>query len=240
MEQTDKVYLYGASGHAKVVMDIARQAYVDVPFLIDDNPQVNKLAGKEVVHSAEGLNPMIVTIGDCQIRRKVVQKLGRRDYMKLIHPNAIIADSARIGYGTVVMAGVILNPYVEVGRHCIINTGASLDHDVKVEDFVHIAPHCTVCGGSEIGEGTWLGAGSTVIQGIHIGKGCYIGAGSVVVKDIPNGCLCYGNPARIIRKINENMIEETNCLGGAILKFRVNREKLIVCCNVLAERRIAA
>ena len=219
MEQTDKVYLYGASGHAKVVMDIARLAYVDVPCCVDDNPLMNELVGKPVVHSAEGLSPMIITIGDCQIRRKVAQKLGEREYLTIIHPSAVIAESARIGYGTVVMAGAIMNPFVEVGNHCIVNTGSSLDHDVKVGDFVHIAPRCTVCGGTEIGEGTWLGAGTTVIQGIHIGKDCYIGAGSVVVKDIPDGCLAFGNPCRIVKIMNQDMTENsrTQLSGGANL-----------------------
>lgn len=204
MDTIDKVYLYGASGHAKVVVDIARLAYLDVPCLIDDNPSVNTLAGRPVVHSSEGLNPLIVTIGDCQIRRKVVQKLGARDYVTIIHPSAVKAESVELGYGTVVMAGAILNPFVKVGNHSIINTGASLDHDVLVDDFVHIAPHCTLCGGVEVDEGTWIGAGSTVIQGIHIGKNCFIGAGSVVVRDIPDNSLCYGNPARVIKKINQD------------------------------------
>ena len=193
METTDKVYLYGASGHAKVVMDIVRKAYYDVPCLIDDNPDENELAGVPVVHSAEGLSPIIVTIGDCQIRRKIVEKLGDREYLTVIHPSAVMADSVKLGCGTVVMAGAILNPFSSVGNHCIINTGASIDHDCIIHDFVHIAPHCTLCGEAEIGEGTWVGAGTTVIQGIHIGKDCFIGAGSVVVKDIPDGCLCYGN-----------------------------------------------
>lgn len=200
MVTNDKVYLYGASGHAKVVMDIARLAYYDVACLIDDNPDINELAGKPVVHNADGLSPIIVTIGDCQIRRKIVDKLGAREYLSVVHPNAIKADSAKLGFGTVVMAGAVLNPFVEVGNHCIVNTGASLDHDVKVGDFVHIAPHCTICGEAEVGEGTWVGAGTTVIQGIKIGKNCFIGAGSVVIKDIPDGSLCYGNPCRVIRK----------------------------------------
>lgn len=204
MESTDKAYLYGASGHAKVVLDIVKMAYVDVPCLIDDNLMVNELAGLPVVHSAEELSPLIVTIGDCQIRRKIVGKLGERDYLTVIHPDAIIANSVKMGYGTVVMAGVIINPFAVVGNHCIINTGASLDHDVQVDDFVHVAPHCTLCGEVEVGEGTWIGAGTTIIQGIHIGKDCFIGAGSVVVKDIPDGSLCYGNPARLIKKLNEN------------------------------------
>ena len=204
MEEKDKVYLYGASGHAKVVMDIARLAYYEVSCLIDDNPQVNELAGMPVVHSAKGLSPIIVTIGDCTIRRKIVESLGKREYLTIVHPNAIRAESVQLGYGTVVMAGAIMNPYVTVGNHCIINTGASLDHDVKVGDFVHIAPHCTLCGEVIIGEGTWVGAGTTVIQGIHIGKNCFIGAGAVVLKDIPDNSLCYGNPARIIKRISND------------------------------------
>jgi len=200
METTNRVFLYGASGHAKVVKDIAKLAYIDVPYLIDDNPIVNELDGLNVVHSAEGLSPLIVTIGDCQIRRRIVQKLGTREYLTVIHPQAVKAESAKLGYGTVVMAGVILNPFVEVGNHCIINTGASLDHDVRISDFVHVAPHCTLCGEVEVGEGTWIGAGTTVIQGVHIGKDCYIGAGSVVVKDIPDGTLCYGNPCKVIKR----------------------------------------
>lgn len=200
MGTTNKVYLYGASGHAKVVMDIAQKSCYEVPYLIDDNPDMNELAGLPVVHLAEGLSPIIVTIGDCQIRRKIVEKLGDREYLTLIHPSAIKADSVKFGYGTVVMAGAILNPYVSVGNHCIINTGASIDHDCIIHDFVHIAPHSTLCGEVEIGEGTWVGAGTIIKQGVHVGKDCFIGAGSVVLKNIPDGCLCYGNPSKFIRK----------------------------------------
>lgn len=203
METINKVYLYGASGHAKVVMDIAKLAYVDVDCLIDDNPTVNSLVGLPVVHTADGLSPIIVTVGDCIKRREIVRKLGEKEFLTVIHPTAIKAESVKLGTGTVVMAGAILNPYATVGNHCIINTGAALDHDVNIGDFVHIAPHCTLCGEVKVGEGTWVGAGTTIIQGIHIGKNCYIGAGSVVVKDIPDESLCYGNPARVIRKTNK-------------------------------------
>ena len=202
METTEKLYLYGASGHAKVVMDIAKLLNIDVPFLVDDSPSVNELAGVPVIHSADGLSPIIVTIGDCQIRKRVVEKLGEREFLTVIHPHTIRSDSVRLGYGTVVMAGAIMNPNVRIGDHCIINTGASLDHDSMIGDYVHIAPHCTLCGGVVVGEGTWLGAGSTVIQGITIGKNCFIGAGSVVIRDIPDNTLCYGNPARIIKTID--------------------------------------
>ncbi len=203
METINKVYLYGASGHAKVVLDIVRLAYYDVPCLIDDNPNDNELAGLPVVHSAEGLSPVIVTVGNCQKRREIVNKLGNREYLTVIHPKAVVAKSVMLGNGTVVMAGALLNPYAMVGNHCIINTGASIDHDCVINDFVHIAPHCTLCGEVVVGEGTWVGAGTTIIQGIHIGRNCFIGAGSVVVKDIPDNSLCYGNPAKLIRNNNK-------------------------------------
>ena len=204
MAATDSVYLYGASGHAKVVMDILALNKINVPCLIDDNSNVDELAGKPVLHSAEGLDPIIVSIGDCRIRKRIVGKLGDRTYLSATHPAATVADSVCIGQGTVVMAGAVLNPFAVVGDHCIINTGAVLDHDVIVGDFVHVAPHCTLCGGVEVGEGTWIGAGTTVIQGVHIGENCYIGAGAVVLKDVPDGTLCYGNPARIIKTIDQD------------------------------------
>lgn len=201
MNMSNKVYLYGASGHAKVILDALRFAAVNVPLMIDDNECLNEFEGIPVMHSADGLSPLIVCIGDCKIRRRIVRGLGRRDYLTVAHPSAVIANTVIIGAGSVIMAGAILQASSIVGEHCIINTAASIDHDTIIHDFVHVAPHCTLCGGVEIGEGTWVGAGTTIIQGVHVGKDCYIGAGSVVVKDIPDNSLCYGNPARIIKKL---------------------------------------
>ena len=82
-----------------------------------------------------------------------------------------------------------------------MNTSASIDHDNVLGDFVHISPHATLCGEVEVGEGTWIGAGTVVKQCVKIGKWSIIGAGSVVVNDIPDGVLAYGNPCKIIRKL---------------------------------------
>ena len=90
-----------------------------------------------------------------------------------------------------------------IGSHNIINTGASVGHDCRLSDFVHIASHATLTGGVQIGEGTWIGAGSVIRQGITIGAGTMIGAGSVVVKDIPANVVAFGNPCRVIREIDK-------------------------------------
>ena len=87
-----------------------------------------------------------------------------------------------------------------IGKHCIINTGSTFDHECVIEDYCHIAPGVNISGCTTVGEGTWVGVGSCVIQCLHIGKNCMIGAGSVVVKDIPDSVVAFGNPCRVIKK----------------------------------------
>ncbi|WP_449398442.1 hypothetical protein [Chryseobacterium wanjuense] len=97
------------------------------------------------------------------------------------------------------MPGVTINAIVKVGRHCIVNTNASIDHDCILEDFVHISPNVALGGNVYVGEGTHVGIGVNVIQGITIGKWCTIGAGAVIISDVPDGCTVVGNPGRIIK-----------------------------------------
>lgn len=195
------MYLYGASSHGKVIMDILTSHGISVDGFVDDNKELIQFSGLPVSHSAQGKSPMIVSIGDCQTRKKIVSSLGPIEFVNAVHMSAIIAKSSVMGKGNVVMAGTIIQPGVVLGDHCIVNTGAVVDHDCRISDYVHIAPHCTLCGDVSIGEGTWVGAGTTIIQGIHIGKNCYIGAGSVVIKDIPDNSLAYGNPCLVKKSL---------------------------------------
>lgn len=194
------MYLYGASGHAKVIIDIIKAQGGVVEGLVDDNPNLETLAGIPVLHKAKGLSPFIVSIGNCRIRKMIAERL-QCVFATAIHPMAIISPTVTIGEGTVVMQGAILQTDVKVGRHCIINTKASVDHECVIADYVHIAPGCTISGDVRIGEGTWVGVGSTIIQGVRIGKNCFIGAGSVIVKDIPDNSKAFGVPCRIIETI---------------------------------------
>lgn len=194
------INLYGASGHAKVVIDIIKAQGNEVGCLYDDNPHCDTLQGYSVYKPScvpiEGA--LIVTIGSCQIRKAVSERLAVA-YAKAIHPSSIISESADIGEGTVVMPLVVVNSDTIIGRHCILNTKASIDHECHIGDWVHIAPGCTISGGVVVGECSWIGVGSCVKQGIRIGKNCMIGAGSVVVKDIPDNAVAYGNPCRVVR-----------------------------------------
>lgn len=199
------MYLYGASGHAKVIMDILRANNIQVTGLVDDDPNLTDLSGLPVSHDATDLSPIIISIGDCKMRRMVVERLCHENTHKPVfpivtHPSAIISPTATIGEGTVVMQGAIIQTEAKIGKHCIINTRASIDHECVIEDFVHVAPGCTFSGKVHIGSGSWIGIGTTIIQGVKIGKNCFIGAGSVVTTDIPDGCKAYGVPCKIIDK----------------------------------------
>lgn len=193
------MYLYGASGHAKVIIDILEADQIEIDGLIDDNLEINELLGYPVFHQRNDLSPLIISIGNNRIRKMIAEKLNVK-FGIAIHPSAIISSSAKIGEGTVIMPGAIINAEAIIGKHCIVNTGATIDHECVIEDYCHIAPGVNVSGCTTIEEGTWVGVGSCVIQGLHIGKNCMIGAGSVVVKDIPDEVIAFGNPCKIIKK----------------------------------------
>ncbi len=192
------INLFGASGHAKVIMDIIKAQGNDVGCLYDDSPHCKEIHGCKVYKATDeeigGL--LIISIGSNIIRRIISERYDLK-YATAIHPYAIVSQSATIEEGSVVMQGAIIQSDTKIGRHCIINTGASVDHECWIEDFVHISPHATLCGNVHIGEGSWIGAGAIVIPGIKIGRWCTIGAGSVVLRDIPDGSVAYGNPCKI-------------------------------------------
>ncbi|NVK84643.1 MAG: acetyltransferase [Cytophagia bacterium] len=194
--------LFGASGHAKVVIDILERSGIEVSHLVDANPEIEELAGYQVMDEAGYMSlseeEYIISIGSNTIRKKIV-KDSNLVYGWAVHPSAILGDDVSIGQGTVVMAGAIINPSTHVGNHCIINTSASIDHDCIIEDFVHISPNATLCGTIEVGEGTHVGAGATIIPNLKIGKWATIGAGAVIIENVPDYAVVVGNPGRIIR-----------------------------------------
>ena len=201
------MYLFGASGHGKVIKEILNANGIKVEAFVDDNPNVNECGGRPVLHDATGLSPMIVSIGVNRIRKMIVERLKTNNsaikFVTAIHPSAVISPTAKIGEGTVVMAGAVINADAVIGNHCIINTGATVDHDCVIEDYCHVAPGVHISGGTHVGEGTWVGVGSSVIQCLNIGNNCMIGAGSVVVKDIPDNVTAFGCPAKVIKIISK-------------------------------------
>lgn len=197
----NRLLIIGASGHGKVIADIAvKCGYKDIVFL-DDNENVKECAGFPVIGKVSDAVTMeedkIVAIGNAEIRQKIQSKLS--NLVTLIHPNAVVSRRVQIGEGTVIMAGAVINSDVIIGKGCIINTGASVDHDCKLEDFVHVSVGAHVAGTVAIGRKTWIGAGATISNNVSICGHCMIGAGAVAVKDIIEPGTYVGAPVKKIK-----------------------------------------
>lgn len=193
-----KLIIIGASGHGKVIADIAiRNGYEDIVFL-DDDENVMECAGFPVIgktSEAKGMGgDKIVAIGNPKIRERIQEWLS--DVVTLIHPDAVISRRVEIGEGSVIMAGAVINTDVAIGKGCIINTGASVDHDCILGDYVHVSVGSHLSGTVHIGERTWIGAGATVSNNVNICGDCMIGAGAVVIKNIDKPGTYVGVPAR--------------------------------------------
>lgn len=194
------MYLFGANGHGKVVVEIAELLDLTIDGIIDNAPISHELFGYPVLSSIpNNCKELFISIGDNAIRKNIVQQSSNINFLKLIHPKTTISKRAKIGEGTVVMAGVSINVDAKIGEHCIINTNASIDHECEIADFVHISPNVALAGNVIVGEGTHLGIGACVIQGIRIGKWCTLGAGAVIIKNVPDGATVVGNPGKIIK-----------------------------------------
>lgn len=197
----NRLVIIGASGHGKVVADIAlRNGYKDIVFL-DDNENVKECFGFPVIGctsgAAEITGDKIVAIGNAKIRERIQRKI---ETITLVHPDAIIGEKVEIGKGSVVMAGTVINPETIIGEGCIVNTSASIDHDCLLQDYVHVAVGAHLCGTVHIGKGTWVGAGATIINNISVCDECMIGAGGLVIRDIEIPGTYVGVPVKRIEK----------------------------------------
>ena len=204
------ILIYGAGGHGKVVADIAQlMGYELAGFIDDDDARAGQVFyGAPVLawsalrgdkaHTAE----VALALGDNGVRAQVQARLreDRFTVATLIHPHATIAATARIGEGTTIMAGAVVNPDAVVGEGAILNTGCVVEHDCILGNHVHLSPGVALGGGVQIGARTHLGLGAVALPQIKIGHDVTVGAGAVAHRNVPDGVTVVGVPARVVRK----------------------------------------
>lgn len=194
----NKLCLIGASGHAKVIIEMAEMLGYEIDKIYDHDVTKISLLSFEIEHSFTQIKAnSIIAIGNNNIRKEIARRFSL-DVRPLIHPSSFVSRFAVVGEGTVIMAGVSVNIHAAIGIHCILNTNCSIDHDCILGDYVHISPNVGIAGNVEIGECTHIGIGANIIQGIKIGRNCVIGAGAVIIRDVEDGAVVVGNPGRRI------------------------------------------
>lgn len=210
-----EVILWGGTGQAKVVRPIIEHFGSRVVAVIDDTPGLpSPFPDIEVFCGPGGFERWLAgrinreRIGFCvaignphgRVRLRLHDRLVQAGLVpvSLAHPTAWIAKRAEIGEGAQIMAGAIVETEARLGRQCIVNTKASVDHEDTLGDGTEVAPGGTLCGVVHTGINVWIGAGAVVLPRRRIGDDAIIGAGAVVVKDVPPGVTVVGVPAQLI------------------------------------------
>lgn len=199
---TRRAAVLGAGGHAKVVIATLQAAGWEVAGVLDDAEERwgGEILGLPVRGPLEaaleiGIDGAVIAVGDNGARADVARRIDL-PWIAVAHPAAWVHASVDLGPGTVVFAGVVMQPDTAVGRHGIVNTGASVDHDCRLGDFVHVAPGAHLAGNVAVGEGALVGLGSSVMPGVRVGAWASIGAGAAVVREVERGSTVVGVPAR--------------------------------------------
>ncbi len=217
MPKKTKIVVFGAGGHAKVVLDVLEHAgrYVVVG-LLDSSVDLHGktrwgykvLGGRDqfAVLKRRGVARLIVALGDNRNRQSVYEEAVKAGFelVTAIHPFAQLGKGVVIGPGSLLVAGTVVNVDAEVGANVIINTGATVDHDCRIGSHAHLSPGVHLAGSVTVGELTQIGIGAVVLPNLTVGRACIVGAGAVVRESVPDGAVVAGNPAHPIRSDEES------------------------------------
>jgi sugar O-acyltransferase (sialic acid O-acetyltransferase NeuD family) len=196
-----KINIFGAGEVYIQIKPLLKENNIEINEIFDDikNP-IKKIVKEEFLYCV-GYKDM-----NSRYRRYNELKIAGIKFANFFAENAIVSEEeVKIGNGTIVNQGAIIDNYVEIGECVFINIGAMISHHSKVADNVFIAPGANIAGYVEVGEGVFVGCNSTIIDHIKIGEYSLIAAGAVVIEDVPPYSMVAGNPAKIKKYINQGV-----------------------------------
>lgn len=120
--------------------------------------------------------------------------------LRVVHPTAFVADDTILGEGSQILAQSAVCVGVELGVACIVNTAASVDHECKLGDGVHVCPGARLAGCVIVERFATIGIGASVLPRMRVGEGAVVGAGAVVIDHVEPYTVVVGVPARPVSK----------------------------------------
>ena len=212
----EQIIIWGGTGNFKVLCELLDNSHEVVGYFDRDTNISNSYQGipylgnKECfeswIKSYENttqlcfINSMGPGLGKERLEmHKYLSGYGLRP-ITAIHNNAFVAPNAKIGDGSQVYAQSAVCVDTVLGKCCIVNTSASVDHECILEDGVSVGPGARLAGLVKVGKYADIYTGATILPRVKIGEGAVVGAGSVVLKDIEPYTTVVGNPAKPIKK----------------------------------------
>jgi sugar O-acyltransferase (sialic acid O-acetyltransferase NeuD family) len=220
MEIMKKILLFGGGNQVHYTIDIIeKENKYQIVGIIDSIHEIGSdRYGYKVLGKQDNLNNIIkeynieggiITIGDNWSRyyvyNSIIKQVPNFEFVNAIHPSVIIGKNVQIGFGVVMMAGVIVNPLAKIGNFTFFATGSQIEHDCQIYDYASVSAGSIMGGYVSIGKFSAITLGVTILDRLKIGENSVIGSGSLVLKDIPDNVLAHGNP---INKIRARLIGE--------------------------------
>lgn len=200
------ILLVGSGGHARSCIDVLESAGFRIAGLVGRQDEVgSSVFGYPVLGVDDDLPALmkdasaaLVAVGQIDtpiLRMRLYERLCELGYAlpAIVSTFAYVSPRARIGAGSIVMHGAIVNAGVTIGNNCIINSHSLVEHDSDVGDHCHIATRAVLNGGVRVGQGTFVGSGAIVREGVALGKQSVIGMGLSVRHSQPDGAQVVAN-----------------------------------------------
>lgn len=205
------LYLIGAGDHGRVLLDALFLNQSKVRGLSDPSFTIgDRIMGVVVIdendlllldRSAVALVNGLGGRHSAARRNAIFHRYTRLgfSFVGVIHPSVLIGSGCMIHESAQLLAGVVIQPHVQIGVNTVVNTSSVVEHDCQIGTNCFVGPRCVLSGRVEIGDETFVGAGATILPGIHIGSMAVVGAGAVVTRDVAPGVTVVGNPARTVK-----------------------------------------
>ncbi|GAB4218592.1 MAG: acetyltransferase [Rhodoferax sp.] len=215
MAPSEGFVCWGAAGHALVLREVLAERGADCVAYIDLAATASRHEGRPLFSSVQLLaawlrerQPQIAMYGMLAIGRQGGHRMAALTALEsiglscpvLVSAFARVSSSACLGVATQVLPMGVVAARARLGRACIINHGAVVDHECVLGEGVHVAPRATLCGQVTVGDDVFVGAGAVVLPRLTLGVGAMIGAGAVVTRDVEPGTTVVGNPARVLKE----------------------------------------
>jgi sugar O-acyltransferase (sialic acid O-acetyltransferase NeuD family) len=205
--QNSEIIIIGSGGHAVSIANVAISAGYNIKFFLDIYSHESHLLGYKIVQNIDSyINfdnvSFAIGIGNNSIRERVFEEFSRKykniKFPPLMHKSSIISSFCTIDVGVIVMPQAVIGPNTKIGKFCIINTHASIDHDCIMHDFSSLAPSAVTGGRVMIGYRSAVSIGAVVKDNLFIGNDSVLGANSYLHNNLGSNQIVVGSPAKLI------------------------------------------